>query len=122
MRTPVVVITGANNGIGFYITKSLLEDGFRVAAFDLTGENLSSLEGTYPNRLGFYRCDVTDAVQIRASVESVVQQWSRIDVLVNNACLAIFAPLGQRTLDDTRREFEVNYFGYLRMIEAVLPR
>ncbi len=121
MRTPVVIITGANNGIGLYMTQSLLEDGFRVAGFDLSGENLSGLGDTYPDRLRFYRCDVTDAVQVKASVESLVQEWSTIDILVDIACLAIFAPLEQRTLDDTRREFEVNYFGCLHMIQAVLP-
>ena len=121
MRTPVVVITGANNGIGFYMTRSLLQDGHRVAGFDLSGENLSALSDTYPDRWRFYCCDVTDAVQVRASVESLVHEWSTIDILVNNACLAIFAPFEQRTLDDTRREFEVNFFGYLHMIQAVLP-
>jgi NADP-dependent 3-hydroxy acid dehydrogenase YdfG len=64
---------------------------------------------------------VTDEVQVNAAVEAVVQRWGRIDVLVNNACLAIFKPFGERTLEETRREFEVNYFGYLRTIASVLP-
>jgi NAD(P)-dependent dehydrogenase (short-subunit alcohol dehydrogenase family) len=121
MKTPVVIITGANNGIGFHIAKSLLEDGFRVAGFDLSGESLSGLRDTYPDRLRYYRCDVTDAVQVKASVESLVREWGTIDILVNNACLALFAPFERRSLEDTRREFEVNYFGYLHMIQAVLP-
>ena len=41
--------------------------------------------------------------------------------MVNNACLAIFAPFEQKSLADTRREFEVNYFGMLNMIQSVLP-
>jgi NAD(P)-dependent dehydrogenase (short-subunit alcohol dehydrogenase family) len=121
MRTPVVIITGASNGIGFHMTRSLLEDGFRVAGFDLSGENLSGLKDAFPDRLRFCRCDVTDAMQVKACVESLVQEWSTIDILVNNACLAVFAPFEHRTLDDIRREFEVNYFGYLHMIQAVLP-
>ena len=44
-----------------------------------------------------------------------------IDILIYNACLALFIPFEERSLDDTRREFEVNYFGYLNMIHAVLP-
>lgn len=44
-----------------------------------------------------------------------------VDVLINNACLALFIPFEERCLDDIRREFEVNYFGYLSMIRAVLP-
>jgi NAD(P)-dependent dehydrogenase (short-subunit alcohol dehydrogenase family) len=50
-----------------------------------------------------------------------MHQWGRVDVLINNACLALFIPFEERCLDDIRREFEVNYFGYLNMIRAVLP-
>jgi NAD(P)-dependent dehydrogenase (short-subunit alcohol dehydrogenase family) len=121
MKPLVVVITGANSGIGFHMTMALLEQGFHVAGFDISGENLSRLGEAYPDRWRFYCCDVADPVQVKASVESLLQHWKTIDILVNNACLAIFAPLEQRTLDDTRREFEVNYFGYLHMIQAVLP-
>ena len=45
-----------------------------------------------------------------------------IDILVNNASIFNFAPFGDQTLADTKREFEVNYFGYVRTIRAVLPR
>jgi len=51
----------------------------------------------------------------------VVRKWGSMDILINNACLALFIPFGERSLDDIRREFEVNYFGYLNMIRAVLP-
>ena len=119
---PVVIITGANNGIGFHMAAALLEERYRVAGFDLSGENLAALQETYPNRLLFWRCDVTDEAQVEAAVEAVVQRWGRIDVLVNNACLAIFKPFEEKTLEETRREFEVNYFGYVRTIAAVLPQ
>ena len=119
---PVVIITGANNGIGFHMAAALLEERYRVAGFDLSGENLAALQETYPDRLLFWRCDVTDEAQVEAAVEAVVQRWGRIDVLVNNACLAIFKPFEEKTLEETRREFEVNYFGYVRTIAAVLPQ
>jgi len=119
---PVVIITGANNGIGFHMAAALLEERYRVAGFDLSGENLAALQETYPDRLLFWRCDVTDEAQVEAAVEAVVQRWGRIDVLVNNACLTIFKPFEEKTLEETRREFEVNYFGYVRTIAAVLPQ
>lgn len=103
------------------MARTLLEDGFRVAGFDLSGENLSRLSDTGSDRLRSIQCDVADAAQVNASVESVAAEWGTIDILVNNACLAIFAPFEQKTLEDTQREFEVNYFGYLHMIRAVLP-
>lgn len=53
-------------------------------------------------------------------VGEIIRQWG-VDILINNACLALYTPFDERTLDDIRREFEVNYFGYLNLIRAVLP-
>ena len=122
MDDRVVMITGADNGIGFHLAASLLEMGYRVAGLDLAGENLVPLQEAYPDRLLFCRCDVTDDAQVEAAVRAVVEQWGRIDVLVNNACLVVFKPFEEKSLEETRQEFEVNYFGYVRMIAAVLPQ
>ena len=121
MEEPVVIITGANNGIGFHMTRDLLKNQHCVAGFDLSGENLDSLMAEYPDRLRFYPCDVADHTQVESAVEQVIGEWGRIDILVNNAALAIFAPFEEKSPEDTRREFEVNYFGYLHTIRAVLP-
>jgi NAD(P)-dependent dehydrogenase (short-subunit alcohol dehydrogenase family) len=117
----VVVITGADNGIGFYMTKTLLEDGYCVAALDITDENLAPLQSTYADRLLVYNCDVTDNAPVKDTIASIAEKWGQIDVLVNNACIAIFKPFEQKSLEETRREFEVNYFGYVNTIAAVLP-
>lgn len=112
-----IIVTGANNGIGLAMTKALLAMGDRVAALDLNAENLNQ---TKPNLLPMV-CNVTEPQRIQAVVEEVIRNWGRVDVLINNACLALFTPFEERTIDDIRREFEVNYFGYLNMIHAVLP-
>lgn len=117
----VVIITGANNGIGLHMAEALAEKGFRVAGLDLSEEHLAVLAARYPDRLVYLPCDVTSEEQTRGAVAQVVGRWGRVDVLVNNACIALFAPFEEKSLDDTRREFEVNYFGYIRMIQAVLP-
>lgn len=113
----VILITGANNGIGLALTQSLLKMGDRVTALDLETDNLDL---THPSLLPF-RCDVTQPQQIQSVVDEVIRKWSRVDILINNACIALFIPFDERSLDDIRREFEVNYFGYLNMIHAVLP-
>ena len=121
MENPVVIITGANNGIGFHIAASLLKERYRVAAFDLSGENLTALQDTYPDHLLFCRCDVTNDADVKAAVDAVLQKWGSINILVNNACVAIFSLFEEKSMEQTRREFEVNYFEYVRMIAAVLP-
>lgn len=113
MPNEVVVITGANNGIGLGLTRALITRGYRVAALDLSTENLSNITA--------FVCDVADPGQVEAAITQVVEQWGRIDVLVNNACLAVFSPFEQKTIQDLRRELDVNYFGYVNMIKAVLP-
>lgn len=115
----VVVITGANDGIGYHMLASLAEDGYRVAGLDVEGDRLRALPDDRSVR--FFECDVTEDDDVAAAVEGVVDEWGRIDVLVNNAAVFNFAPFGEQTIADTRREFEVNYFGYLRLIHAVLP-
>lgn len=117
----VVIVTGGNNGIGFYMTKTLLEDGYCVAALDISDENLVPLQSIFSERLLIFNCDVTDPVGVKETISLIAEKWEQVDVLVNNACLAIFKPFEQKTIEETRREFEVNYFGYLNTITAVLP-
>jgi NAD(P)-dependent dehydrogenase (short-subunit alcohol dehydrogenase family) len=69
MAESVILITGADNGIGFHLAASLLEEGYRVAGIDLSAESLISLQEDYPDRLLFCRCDVTDDAQVQAAVE-----------------------------------------------------
>jgi NAD(P)-dependent dehydrogenase (short-subunit alcohol dehydrogenase family) len=121
MTKNVIVLTGANQGIGFHMTKTLLNDGFDVAALDVAIDNLTPLKSTYPERLLVFDCDVSESVRVHAVMATIVEQWEQVDVLVNNAALAIFKPFEQKPLEETRWEFEVNYYGYLHTISAVLP-
>ena len=116
-----VVITGADNGIGLCMTKALIESGYRVAAMDICDENLVPLKSAYPEQLLVCKCDVSDKECVKETIALIAETWGRIDVLVNNACIAIFKPFEQKSLEETRKEFEVNYFGYVNMISAVLP-
>jgi NAD(P)-dependent dehydrogenase (short-subunit alcohol dehydrogenase family) len=67
------------------------------------------------------RRDVTDPQRIQSVMDEVMRQWDHVDVLINNACLALFTRFDERTIGDIRREMEVNYYGYLNMIRVVLP-
>lgn len=114
MEGGVIIITGANNGIGLGLARALHQHGWRVAGLDLTTENLDGMRSIV--------CDVTDPEQTASAIKQIVETWGKIDVLVNNACLALFSPFGDKSVEDLRREMEVNYFGYVNMIRAVLPQ
>jgi len=118
----VVVVTGANEGIGYHLSRSLLDDGYAVAGIDVDVRSLRALCDDYPDRLLVVECDLRDDDAVDSAVETVVADWGRIDVLVNNAAVFDLGRFDERTLDSIREEFEVNVFGSLRTIRAVLPQ
>lgn len=118
---PVVAVTGANGGSGYHLLTVLLGDGYWVAGLDLDVSQLEALQGSDQDRARSYECDDTVDDDVETAFDELLDDWGRLDVLVNNAAVVNFAPFEEQTLDDTRREFEVNYFGYVRTIRAVMP-
>lgn len=117
-----ILITGANSGIALAITSECIRLGHHVAAIDLYDENLRALEHQFPEQMMvFSPCDVTSNRDVAEAAAEMQRRWSRIDVLVNCACLAVFGSFENTTVEDIRRQFEVNYYGYLNCIRAVLP-
>ncbi|WP_439027163.1 SDR family NAD(P)-dependent oxidoreductase [Haloarchaeobius sp. DT45] len=117
----VVVVTGANEGIGHHMVRTLLDDGYRVAGLDVDVTNLRPLQETHPDSLRYHECDVTSDEDVQTAIDAVIAEWGQIDVLVNNAAVLDFGFFEDQSLADVQRTFEVNFFGYLRTIHAVLP-
>ncbi len=117
----VVVLTGANGGIGRHMLAALVEDGYRVAGLDVEGDAIESLVDAYPDRVRYEHCDVTDTEAVESAIDAVLDEWTTIDVLVNNAGIAGFDRFEDTSIEDVRRAFEVNFFGGQRAIRAVLP-
>lgn len=122
----VALVTGANRGIGFEIARQLAAAGLRVvlsardadrgrrAAAALVDEGLD----VHPCQL-----DVTDEASIRRALGSVERDFSRLDVLVNNAAVSLDRKttiLGVEE-DMIRQTFEVNFYGPLRLCRASIP-
>lgn len=117
----VIVLTGANHGIGCHLLTALAKDNRQIAALDINGDNVLDVQDDVPAQVQYYECDVTDTDDVNKVVNDIIEQWGRIDILVNNAGVARVAPFQEQSIADTRREFEVNFFGYQRLIRAVLP-
>lgn len=117
----VVVLTGANEGIGYHLLIALAEDNRRIAVLDINGDNVLDVDSDGSARVRYYECDVTDTDDVNTAINEIIDQWGRIDILVNNAGVARVARFQEHSLADTRHEFEVNFFGYQRLIRAVLP-
>ena len=115
-----VLITGGNAGIGYNIAKNLSKEGHTVNIVDIETENIEKLSEEYGNVFG-YKCDLREEEEINAAVEKIILKDKKIDVLFNNACICIFNSIENKAVEEIKEEFDVNYFGYLRMIKAVLP-
>lgn len=113
---PVVLITGATQGIGRATAAYLAERGFTVYG---TGRDPSEVEPLAGVR--FLPLDVTAEGSGAQCVSMVVEAEGQLNALVNNAGYALTGPLENTTLDDLRHQFEVNLVGVHRMVRACLP-
>lgn len=115
----VVLITGASAGFGLATAKLLAQRGFSV--FGTSRRPQQNRELAAQNGFTMLELDVRSDASARVCVETVCLQAGRIDVLVNNAGIVIFGALEEITLDEAQAQFETNFFGVARMVNAVLP-
>ena len=119
----VAVVTGAARGIGLAISKKFLEEGYRVAILDIDQKTLSqTMKQVFDtnNVLGL-ECDVSEPDQVDQSVNRVLEQFGRIDVLVNNAGIAEFKPMLETTYDEWTHILAVNLNGPFICTQACAP-
>ena len=117
-----VAVTGAGSGLGREIALGLAARHYRVFGTALTSEEVAELHQASAGAVTLTRCDITD--------ESAVTRWARdiatetdgaLDLLISNAGILTPGPLEVLSLDAIRREFDVNVFGALSVINAFLP-
>ncbi len=115
-----IIITGANQGIGYYMAEKLLSEGNKVSVLDIETENLANLKMQYESLL-FYKVDLRNYDEIKAAVDQTVAAFDTIDIVVHNACKCTFESEKETDFDTYRDVFEVNYFGALRLVKCVTP-
>jgi NADP-dependent 3-hydroxy acid dehydrogenase YdfG len=120
----VVVITGASSGLGEATARYLAERGATVVLGARRMERLQALvdQITQAGSKAFARAtDVTDTAQVQALVDTAVEKYGRIDVILNNAGVMPHSPLERRKIDDWNRTIDINIKGVLYGIAAALP-
>lgn len=111
----VALVTGASSGIGLATSRALLRAGYEVF-----GTSRRSMPNT-PDGIAMLVCDVTDDVSVQSVVADVLTRTGRIDLLVNNAGLALFGGAEESSVAQVQGLFDTNFFGVIRMTNAVLP-
>jgi NAD(P)-dependent dehydrogenase (short-subunit alcohol dehydrogenase family) len=114
-------ITGASKGLGLTLVKKLLEQGYQVAATSRTVKSLEEAVGEGQENFLPLAMDLVDENQVKAGVAEAVQRFGSIDVVVNNAGYGQVGAVEEVSDEFARKNFDVNVFGTLNVIRAILP-
>ncbi len=119
MKKQIILVTGASSGIGKACARQLISEGHTVYCAARRVEQMQDLKeaGGRPIFL-----DVTQPESAEACVTQILEEESRIDVLLNNAGYAIYGAVEDIPLEEARRQFDVNLFGLAAITRAVLPQ
>jgi len=119
-----VLITGATDGLGRATAILLAQHGYRVFAAGRSAEKRAQLDALAREKklpLETLELDVCDGASVERAVAAVQRKAGAIDVLFNNAGVNFSAAVEDLSLEDWRRQFETNFFGVLRVTQAVVP-
>lgn len=119
--TQLLLITGVSSGFGRALAQQALADGHRVAGTVRDAHTAQAFEALCPARASAHLLDVTQFDAIDSFVAEIEVNVGPIDVLVNNAGYGHEGILEESPLSDMRRQFDVNVFGPVAMMKAVLP-
>jgi NAD(P)-dependent dehydrogenase (short-subunit alcohol dehydrogenase family) len=115
-----IIITGANEGIGYNIVRQLLLEKNCVAVFDIQTNNLKELEKEYPEQFIAVECDVKDKKEINDAVNKCIIKFGGIDIAIHNACKCTFDSMENTPEEIYEEVFNVNYYGALRLTKAII--
>ena len=114
----VVLITGASQGIGAACAREFRSRGARLS---LTARSEDKLKEVADADAAVTAGDITDASVRSRVVERTIQRFGRIDILINNAGIGLYAPAWKAPPDEAHAMFELNFFAPLAMIQLVTP-
>jgi 3-oxoacyl-[acyl-carrier protein] reductase len=121
--SPVAIITGGADGLGFAIAERLVRKGARVALFDFNEEALQKAQRELGEPTFVAKVDVADRTAVGLAVEAVAEAFGRIDILIN--CAGITGRTNIKShevdLEDFNRVMRVNVNGCLNTFQAVAP-
>ncbi|SFJ81497.1 NADP-dependent 3-hydroxy acid dehydrogenase YdfG [Halobacillus dabanensis] len=120
-KSKVWFITGCSTGFGREIAKKVISAGYNVV---ITARNITQIENLNPDNkenVLILKLDVTDKNQVREAVAQTMGKFGRVDVLVNNAGIGYFSSVEESIEVETRKMFEINFWGLMNVTNEVLP-
>ena len=119
-NTKVWFVTGASKGLGLSLVRLLLSLGYKVAATSRDVKELEKVVGANPDLLPL-QVDITKDESVKVAVRKAVEQFGRLDVVVNNAGYSLFGSMEEVSENEFRQSLDVNVVGPVNVIRAVMP-
>ncbi|MFC8683145.1 SDR family NAD(P)-dependent oxidoreductase [Microbacterium ureisolvens] len=121
LENKVALVTGASSGIGRATALSLSRAGLRVAVGARRLDRLNLLSDDAPGHVTALHLDITDAASVDGAVTRVLEEYGRLDVLINNAGLMLNGPILGADIREWKRMVETNLLGSMFAAHAALP-
>ncbi len=114
-----VIITGSSRGIGFELAKLFAAEGHRVLALSRNDKPISALDHANISSFSF---DISNPVDLKKLESFLDENWSTVDVLINNAGKLVNKPFLETSSDEFGEVYKVNVFGVAAVTKIVLPK
>jgi len=121
MEKRVWLITGCSTGFGRELVKVVADQGERAIGTVRKQEQVEALEQINSELVRGVVLDVQNQDTIDATAKMIMEEYGRLDVLVNNAGYGTLGPIEETSDEEVLRQFDVNVFGCVRMIKLALP-
>lgn len=121
----VAVVTGSSSGIGFETSLALARNGFvtyaTVRKLEDGSNQITEIAKNENLPLRAIQLDVNSEKSVIEGINQITKEEERIDVVVNNAGYDLMGPLEETSIDEIKGQFETNFFGAVRVMQAVIP-
>ena len=119
----VVVITGGSRGLGLVLARRLAAEGARLCLLARDQAELARASEQFPPGLDVMtlRCDIRRRADVRAAVDAILERWTAIDVLINNAGIIQVGPLEHMTTGDFENAMATHFWGPLHLMFEIVP-
>src|ERR1700738_3350619 len=121
MKNQVWLITGSSRGLGRALAEAVLAAGHKLVATARNPTQLSPLVERYGDQVRAVALDVTDERAAAAAIQTAVDSFGRLDVLVNNAGCGAPASIEDTSIKDLRSQVQKDLFGIINGTKAALP-
>ncbi len=127
MSQKIAVVTGSSSGLGFETSLILARNGFHTYAtmrkLDGGGgsKQITDIAKNENLPLEVIQLDVNNDKSVTDAINRIVSEKNRIDIVVNNAGYDLMGALEETSIDEIKSQFETNFFGAVRVTQAVIP-